>query len=151
MATSTGPSMYWSSFTLSRTPPPPQKSIMFPPPRLTVHGVLWFMPSVLWFMPSISLPPNMSGWVDVKERVWFLMAFLYFFHFRIILASIIDFWPSFLVQPSSLVEVYNLIPAVLWQLIGLGHGVGEVEMEENYSMDRCALCTSQVEIRTICN
>jgi len=40
-----------------------------------------------------------------------------------------------LVAHSSLVQIYNLVPDVLWQLFGSG----EVEIEDTYSMDKCLL------------
>ncbi len=46
-----------------------------------------------------------------------------------------------LVAHSSLVQIYNLVPDVLWQLFGLAHGSAEVGMEDTDSMDRCLLYT----------
>ncbi len=54
-----------------------------------------------------------------------------------------------LVAHSSLVQVSNLAPDVLWQLFGLGHGIGEVGMEDTDSMDRSLLFTQWAEIRSI--
>ncbi len=54
-----------------------------------------------------------------------------------------------LVAHSSLVQIYNLVPDVLWQLFGFADGSGKVGMEDTYSMDRCLLYTQRAEIRSI--
>jgi len=41
-----------------------------------------------------------------------------------------------LVAHFSLVQVYNLVPEVIWQLFGLAHGGGNVGMEDTDSVDR---------------
>lgn len=56
---------------------------------------------------------------------------------------------GFVAHPS-LVQVYSLVPDVLWQLSGVARGDGEVGMEESDHVDGCALYI-RVEIKRICN
>ncbi len=80
-----------------------------------------------------------------------LMVILYFFHFRINRTNscllLIKLLADGLVAHSSLVQIYNLVPDVLWQLFGLAHGSGEVGMEDTDYMDRCL--SQRAEIRSI--
>lgn len=69
----------------------------------------------------------------------YLVAILHFFHFRIISCHLLTkLHVDGLVAHSSFVQVYSLVPDVLWQLISLARGGREVRMKETDFLDRWA-------------
>ncbi len=109
---------------------------------------------LVWFLPF--LMTIITPWGEIMHGAsdWGrLMVIVYFFNFQIIALTVVSFSPSFLRM------VLKLIPALCRSTIlslmsfdssfGLGHGSGEVGMEDTYFLWTGVLYTQRAEIRSI--